>query len=121
MQATPHILVVDDDEGLQALFRKCLHLRGYAVRAASNGLEALEEVAREKPALILLDLMMPIMDGIQFARAFHELYADSKIPIIVVSAADDAKRHAREIEADAVISKPFGIFELLDIVDHHLH
>lgn len=121
MQSPPHILVVDDDKGLQLLFRRCLQLKGYQVQVAGNGEEALVAIASEKPDLILLDLMMPVMDGIQFARTFHERYGYADTPIIVVSAADDAKRHAEEIEADAMISKPFGIHELLDLVDHHLH
>lgn len=115
------ILVVDDDEGLQTLFKRCLMLKGYGVRVANNGLEALEQVAAEKPDLILLDLMMPIMDGVQFAKAFHRQYTDEHIPIIVVSAADDANRRADEIEADGLLSKPFGIHELLDVVQQYLN
>ncbi len=120
MEHASHILVIDDDEGLQTLFRKCLKLRGYEVSIAGNGQEGLDQVAREKPDLILLDLMMPVMDGIQFARAFHSRYGNDHIPIIVVSAADDVTRHAQEIEADGMLQKPFGINELLDLVGSHL-
>ncbi len=121
MSQTSNILVVDDDEGLQTLFKRCLKLKGYDVRIANNGLEALEKVAEEKPDLILLDLMMPIMDGVQFAKVFHARYMNADIPIIVVSAADDANRRADEIEADGLLSKPFGIYELLDVVQQYLN
>ncbi len=120
-EPTSNILVVDDDEGLQTLFKRCLKLKGYDVRIANNGQEALEQVELAKPDLILLDLMMPVMDGVQFAKAFHLRYNDAGIPIIVVSAADDANRRADEIEADGLLSKPFGIHELLDLVQQYLN
>ena len=60
---TAHVLVVDDDEGIRGIIQMTLELEGYSVATASNGKEALDRIAEHRPALILLDLMMPIMTG----------------------------------------------------------
>jgi CheY-like chemotaxis protein len=116
----PNVLVVDDAPVLQELFRSCLSLKGYHVQVAGNGLEALQQIEENMPDLILLDLMMPVMDGIEFAHIFRDRYKNVEVPIIVVTAADDARRRCQDIEAEMVLSKPFGVGELLDIVEEYV-
>src|SRR5215207_1263079 len=111
---TRHVLVVDDDPDIRATVSEILDLEGCEVVAASNGLEALEQVQSSPPCVILLDMRMPVLDGWGVAR---ELRARGVgVPIVVMTAAQDAGRWAREIEADAVLAKPFELDDLLDIV-----
>ena len=111
----PQILVVEDDEAIRGLLTEVLRDDGYDVREAANGAEALEYVRGHRPDLIVLDLMMPVMDGWTFAERLRE--QRRKIPIIVISAANDVKRHARAVGAVDVIPKPFDIDSLLPRIE----
>lgn len=112
---TSPILVVDDDAAIRATIADILGLEGYAVETAANGLEALERVGDRRPSIIVLDMRMPIMDGWTFAR---ELQARGfRIPIIVITAAQNARSWAQEIGADAYLAKPFELTDLLDAVE----
>ena len=92
-----------------------LALEGYAVETATNGREALEKVGRVRPKLVLLDMRMPVMDGWGFAR---EMKARGEtVPIVVMTAAQDARRWANEIGAAAFVPKPFEVLDLLDTVE----
>jgi CheY-like chemotaxis protein len=109
------ILLVDDDATIQELVRATLTQAGYAVAVASDGLAALKLVASPQsvePDLILLDLHMPVMDGWTFARAYRRL-PGRHAPIIVFSAVFDAGNQAARIQAQAVLTKPFDVDELL--------
>jgi two-component system chemotaxis response regulator CheY len=110
----PTLLVVDDDPAILSTVSDILSDEGYHVVTATNGAEALETLERIDPQLILLDMRMPVMDGWQFAQAMAA--RERQFPIIVMTAAQDARRWAREIGAAGVISKPFDVLELLDIV-----
>jgi CheY-like chemotaxis protein len=111
---TRHILVVDDDPDIRATVSEILDLEGCDVAAASNGVEALEQIESSPPCVVLLDMRMPVLDGWGVAR---ELRARGVgVPIVVMTAAQDAGRWAREIEADAVLPKPFELHDLLDVV-----
>jgi CheY-like chemotaxis protein len=83
-----HALVVDDDEGIRSLFCRALEEDGWSVDEAENGAIALEQVAKRQPDLVLLDLMMPVMDGFEFVLHFRKLEGCAQIPIIVVTAKD---------------------------------
>jgi two-component system, chemotaxis family, chemotaxis protein CheY len=109
------ILVVDDDEGILDLVIMTLEFEGFTTRAARDGAQALEIVERERPAAILLDMRMPVMDGWGFARALAERGID--IPIVVMTAAQDAPRWAEEIGADAYIEKPFDLGVMVRTVE----
>ena len=109
------ILVVDDDEIILSTLTLFLEDEGYAVVAASNGKEALEHMEREHPRLILLDMKMPVMDGWAFAAAYRER-PGPHAPIIVMTAARDARSRADEIAADDFLAKPFDLDRLLDLV-----
>jgi CheY-like chemotaxis protein len=83
-----HALVVDDDEGIRSLFRRALENDRWTVAEAENGAVALESVSEQQPDLVLLDLMMPVMDGFEFVMHYRKLEGCSATPIIVVTAKD---------------------------------
>jgi two-component system, chemotaxis family, chemotaxis protein CheY len=111
------ILVVDDDETILLTVAEFLEFEGYSVATASNGLEALGIVERSQPALVLLDMRMPVLDGWGFARAVRE--RGLGVRILVMSAAADARRWAHEIGAFGVVPKPFELDDLLHAVVSH--
>ena len=106
------ILVVDDELAIIKLLRANLQADGYEVLAAMDGAEALQIVERESPDLIILDIMMPKMDGFEVCRRLREW---SQIPIIMLSARSDEadKVTCLDLGADDYLSKPFGVTELL--------
>jgi CheY-like chemotaxis protein len=108
------ILVVDDDLAIVATLQVILEIEGYVVETASNGAEALELIAAQPPALIMLDMRMPVMDGWTFARELRS--RGLEIPILVMTAARDVRRWAEEISADAYLSKPFELEDLLSAI-----
>ena len=83
-----HALVVDDDANIRSLFRRALEADDWTVAEAENGSLALERVAERRPDLVLLDLMMPVMDGFDFVLHFRNIEGCTKVPIIVVTAKD---------------------------------
>ncbi len=117
----PMILVVDDDPDILDALSEILEGEGYRVRRARNGREALERLEPVPPQLILLDLMMPVMDGWEFAnRLRQEAHDASEVPIIVLSADRNVGAKARELGAVGHLSKPFELGELLQLLDAHL-
>ncbi|HEU4383333.1 MAG TPA: response regulator [Anaeromyxobacteraceae bacterium] len=113
------VLVVEDDPDLLALEQTILADAGYRVASAADGQEALEQVEREMPALILLDMRMPRMNGWEFAREFRARHGDA-CPIAVITAAENARLRAQEIQADAWLEKPFELEEVLELVALYL-
>lgn len=108
----PLVLVVDDDPDILDAICDILEGEGYRVARARHGGEALERVAAEEPAIILLDLMMPVMDGLAFAQALRQLPDRQRIPIVVISA-DGNPQRAASIGAVGYLAKPFDIDALL--------
>ena len=108
------ILVVDDDEAILDIVADVLRFEGYPVETAIDGVVALEVVERDRPALVLLDMRMPRLDGWGFARTLRE--RGIELPILVMTAARDAAGWAQEIGAGGYLAKPFDIDELLDAV-----
>ncbi len=106
------ILIVDDEVSILKFLRSNLEDRGYAVISASNGEEALHTIEKELPDLIVLDVMMPKMDGFEVCRRLREW---SQIPIIMLSARGDEKDKVKclDLGADDYIVKPFGASELM--------
>ena len=111
------ILIVDDDPEILAMLRDFLEGEGMAVRTAANGAEALEALDEAAPALILLDMRMPVLDGWGFAEQFRERQLE--YPIVVMTAAESARRWAEEIGATGYIAKPFDVNELLQTIERH--
>jgi two-component system chemotaxis response regulator CheY len=113
------VLVVDDDPGVLEVLELALTAEGYDVILAHDGREALEHVASSRPHLMVVDLMMPIMDGWQFVRECRKRDICDKTPVIILSAARNLDQAARELGAQAVVSKPFNLDDLLDLVASH--
>ncbi|MBK9712686.1 MAG: response regulator transcription factor [Kouleothrix sp.] len=109
---TQTILVVDDEAKLRDLIRVYLEQEGYRVVEAGHGREALYVARYEKPALIILDVMMPEMGGFEFMRAFAK---ESETPVIMLTAKveDQDKIVGLELGADDYITKPFNVRELI--------
>lgn len=109
------VLVVDDESGIRDLVALILGIEGYPVWTAANGAEALDLLEREPPAVLLLDMRMPVLDGWGVARALQE--RGVAIPIVVMTAAVDASRWAAEVGAAAYLAKPFDLVDLLATVE----
>jgi len=111
MNDTARIIVVDDDAQLTRVLRTGLKSRGYEVRTAPDGMLALETFNEWQPDLVITDLAMPVMDGLELCR---QLRAVSQVPIIVLSAKGEEKTkiEALDLGADDFVTKPFGIDEL---------
>jgi len=109
------ILVVDDEPSILELIRVNLEREGYEVETAADGRVALEAVARSQPDLILLDVMLPGLDGLAVCRTLHNDVATRDIPIIMLSARGEEldKILGLEMGADDYITKPFSPRELL--------
>lgn len=114
----PRVLVVDDSPHVLKLVQVNLESEGYEICTASDGSEALDAVARERPDAIVCDLMMPVTDGYTFLRMLRTDPATSKIPFVVLSAKTmpDDIRQALEMGADRYITKPFDPAELVEAV-----
>ena len=108
------ILVVDDDESIRTTVSDVLDLEGYAVITAANGAEALRQVEQTQPAVVLLDMRMPVMDGWAFAQEVAS--RGLALRILVMTAADNARAWAEEIGADGYVAKPFDLNELIAAV-----
>lgn len=106
------ILVVDDEKPLRDFVRRNLEIRGYKAPTASNGIEALQIFQSKNINLVILDLMMPRLDGLDTIRRIRQ---DSQVPIIVLSALgeEEDKIRALNLGADDYLTKPFGVGELL--------
>src|ERR1700686_2404281 len=105
-----HILIVDDDPAIRDVVSDILETSDYRVKTARNGAEALEDIRRDRPAAVLLDLMMPVMDGWEFLRKYRCEVPVSPVPVVIMSAARDASSVAGEFGAQAFLSKPFEIY-----------
>ncbi len=110
--AGPRILVVDDDPGILKVVRTNLAGHGFEVQAAETGREALNSLSRRQPDLILLDLGLPDLDGIEVIRRVR---ANASTPIVVLSVrgSEREKVTALDLGADDYLTKPFGVAELL--------
>jgi two-component system KDP operon response regulator KdpE len=108
----PRILLVDDEPNILGTLAPLLRGRGYEVHTAMNGRAALETIDREKPDLIVLDLGLPDLDGVEVCRQIRE---SLNVPIVVLSArgAEGDKVRALDVGADDYVTKPFGAEELL--------
>lgn len=108
------LLLVDDDDDLRVSLAEALEDAGYVVIQAANGLKALELLESERPDLVLLDLLMPVLNGWQFCQSKNENPATAGIPVIAMSAAaskDPASPYY--IDVDDFIAKPVEFDELL--------
>ena len=112
-QPTPHVLVVDDDRAVRESLRRSLEFNGYAVSLASDGAEALATIAGQPPDALVIDVMMPRLDGIETTRALRT--AGNDLPILVLTARDSVGDRVEGLDAgaDDYLTKPFALEELL--------
>jgi two-component system chemotaxis response regulator CheY len=106
------VLIVDDDPDILQTLGLCLSTEGYRVLMAANGEEALEVLKSERPHVILLDLMMPVMDGWQFV-AEMDARGQRGAPLLILSADRAVQGHAGNLRASGHLAKPFDLDELL--------
>jgi CheY-like chemotaxis protein len=116
MQGETRVLVVDDDPDIRDVVALVLEDEGYVVDVAANGAEALRIVRANPPSGILLDMMMPIMDGPAFLRAIESEPIRADVPIVVMSASHKAAESV-PVGAARFLAKPFDVEELLDVVE----
>jgi len=113
------VLVVDDERDVRQLLTTYLSLQGFSVVTASNGREALTRLAECRPCVILLDLMMPVMDGVEFRRHQQQDPRWCGIPVVCLSAKHDAASLSASLQMNACVGKPFDIDQVADLVRHH--
>jgi CheY-like chemotaxis protein len=116
-EAGARVLVVDDDATIRSTVAEALELEGYVVARASNGAEALDLVREQRPGAIVLDLMMPVMDGWTFLEHCRTEPECSGTPIIVISAHRDLPRDAETLGVNGCLAKPFDLDVLVGAVD----
>jgi DNA-binding response OmpR family regulator len=111
------ILIVEDDDTLRDTLAEVMADAGYEVRAAAHGIEALDRLGGWEADLIVLDLMMPRMDAFEFRELQRGHAAAPSTRILVLSAAREVEAAAHRLEADAWLTKPFALVEVLDTVE----
>ena len=110
-----HVLVVDDQEAIRDTLQVALDDEGFTVECASNGREALDILERWTPCVILLDLMMPVMDGWAFCE--EQRRTGNLTPVVLLSAAGGLEDEQRALGAAAVIAKPFDIDRVISTIE----
>ena len=116
------VLLVEDTEDNRQMMRRLLEMSGYRVVEAINGVEAVKLASEEKPRIILMDLSLPLIDGLTATRRIRNLPGLSKVPIVAVSAHDTADFHSEALAAgcNAYITKPIDYPELEEVVNRLL-
>jgi len=110
------VLLVEDAPFLRYAFGRLLRMYGFDVREATDGREALDCVPEFRPHLVLTDLMMPVMDGVELIRRLHDDPSTATLPVVAITAdaTEQAERQAREAGAMDVITKPIDLPALLE-------
>lgn len=113
------ILIVEDEESLLKLESILLTSRGYHVRGVADGAAALKEIAENRPDLILLDIMMPGIDGFEVCRRIKEDPLNKSIPVVMLTAKKSSMDQARgmQVGADAYITKPFKSVKIIEVIE----
>jgi len=108
------VLVVEDDPDLRTILRMHLTGEGFKVEEAGNGAEAFARLQELRPACIVLDLMMPVMNGFSLLKRLRSIDALVEIPVLILSASSDERNRSRsfQYQADAFMSKPYDLGEL---------
>ena len=113
------ILIVDDEFSLVESLAELLSWEGYEVVTASNGRQGLEQIERSTPALLLLDYMMPMMDGLQMLRTLRSNPAYHALPVVLMTAAPMGLPKG-EANWTALLRKPFTVAEVLRVIERLL-
>jgi CheY-like chemotaxis protein len=114
----PSVLVVDDEPQVVWVLQFSLEAEGYTTYAASNGIEALSEISQHRPSMMVLDIMMPGMDGWTVLEEMLKLPDDQRPRVVIVSALSSLRDRAKaaELGADAYVPKPFNVEDLLEVL-----
>ena len=115
MAHLPTILIVDDDPAIRKMLVEMLSLEGYPTETASNGREALDILDRSGPRVVLLDLLMPVVDGRGVVDGLQATGVRSLHKIILISALTYLEQN-RDIENDGTLTKPFNLSQLLNVL-----
>ncbi len=117
----PLILVVDDSITVRRVTQRLLQREGYRVSLAADGLQALERLQEERPAVVLSDIEMPRMDGFDLARNIRADVRLSSLPIVMITSriAEKHREHAKELGVDHYLGKPYSEEELMSLVRHY--
>jgi DNA-binding response OmpR family regulator len=120
--AKPRILVVEDDPDLRRILKLQLEDRGYEVSEAEDGAEGFRSIKTELPDCVILDLMMPVMDGFGFLKRVRSIMNTTEVPIIILTASEDERNRVRgfQYQADVYMSKPYDLEKLTLEVDQLL-
>lgn len=120
--AGEHILVIEDDASVRTLLEKSLASKGFSVESVEDGLEGLTRLESSRPDLIIVDIMMPRLDGMTFVKAIKGNDTTSPIPVIFLTAKNDPKTMIEGINVGArfYITKPFQLDELVAKVEKAL-
>src|SRR3954463_547325 len=112
MSDSPRVLVVDDDPQLREALSRALELDGYAVSTASNGVKALDAISSARPDVMVLDVMMPYVGGLDVCRTLRD--RKDRLPILVLTARDEVGDRVAGLDAgaDDYLTKPFALEEL---------
>ena len=112
------VLVVDDEPQVVWVLQFSLEAEGYTTYAANNGVEALAEIMEHHPSLMVLDIMMPTMDGWSVLEEMVKLPREQRPRVVIVSALSSVRERAKaaELGADAYVPKPFNVDELLAVL-----
>ena len=114
----PKVLVVDDDPDLVAVCSLVLEYEGYDIEVARNGVEAIAALNAGGTDVVLMDVMMPVLDGITVCKMAKRDPHTRDVPVIIMTASETLSEQAKSASADAVISKPFDIDYLVSTVNH---
>lgn len=120
MNKKHRILVVDDDVDISQAISRALKAKGYDVIVAYNGEEGLKKAREEKPDLMLLDIMMPVMDGFTVAQLLNKDKVLSKIPVLALTSFSESLGQPFEFKVAEYIRKPIRSKDLIAIVEKHL-
>ena len=115
----PKILVVEDDPDLRTIVRLQLSSQGYEIFEATNGAEGFQAIQDNIPDCVILDLMMPVLDGFGFLKRVRSVLDLQDVPILILTASEDERNRVRgfQYQADAYMSKPYDLQELTDEVE----
>jgi two-component system response regulator (stage 0 sporulation protein F) len=114
------ILIVDDQYGIRILLNEVFQKEGYTTYQAANGMQALEIVRKHRPDLVLLDMKIPGMDGIEILKRLKEIDQDIKVIIMTAYGELDMIQETKELGAIMHFAKPFDIDDLREAVTKHL-
>lgn len=116
---TDPVLVVEDDQDMRRFLVEVLTSAGFRAVTAENGLDALEQLRRHRPCVVLLDLALPLLDGSEFVRVSRADPEFPTVPIICISGMPDARERARRLGVAECLTKPVAMEVLIDSVIRH--